>query len=589
MRGRPSGSAASSGSSGLCIFGSTCRFGSSREVAASADSRLITIEVDGEEVTVDRYDVRLLLGEVAAFARQNCSEERRLAKLQESREIEEMRYEDLPRRAAFSDELPPQQQHQERRQWTPTLEQQQKKEHRGSRAMSAASSHCDVAPVPDGGRPDFSAVPPPNSLDEPEAAGGSARRSASPPREGGTAAEAAEKAAVEAKEEAAEGIPDRISSSSSAAALESETEQQQTSQQQQPQHQNTDCFVPPFPHLPPNICLPESLREYLVIERTAQFVREEGDRMEFRLLLDEERRLSFLATSHRLHPFYCWLKQKGHALVSSAEDLLPPRIRALLSFAYSIQSPAELQKQKQQEKTPEAAEPHTPGTNFSQEPAEQQQQPPLQHDPDGGLGLLLSYGSDEEDKDTPEEEGQQQQQQHREAPLPPNQQKEETHASHEWNPAAKKRPAPAPPLPATPAPKPKEEEAEEASDDDLAGNDPNDLTSIWRSQPVTRFSLKKPKKEKTPKEEKEEREDSADDIEAQLASLPEPPWALPSAKLGLSKASSLAIQQLGHHLLSAGDLSLVQHAKTVSHRTLTASSALQAGGGFCLKCVFQYQ
>lgn len=40
-----------------------------------------------------RYDVRLLLGDVAAFARQNCSEERRLAKLQENREIEDMRYE----------------------------------------------------------------------------------------------------------------------------------------------------------------------------------------------------------------------------------------------------------------------------------------------------------------------------------------------------------------------------------------------------------------------------------------------------------------------------------------------------------------
>lgn len=137
--GRNSGSASSS-SSGLCAVGNACRFGSSREVTSAADSRLIKIQVEGEEVSVDRYDVRLLLGDVAAFARQNCSEDRRLAKLQESREIDDMRYEDLPRRTAFSDDLPPPQQQQE--QWTPTLEQQQKqhKKHRGMSSAAAAGA-----------------------------------------------------------------------------------------------------------------------------------------------------------------------------------------------------------------------------------------------------------------------------------------------------------------------------------------------------------------------------------------------------------------------------------------------------------------
>ncbi|KAL8434620.1 hypothetical protein ACSSS7_003018 [Eimeria intestinalis] len=126
-----SGSSSSSSSSGktdvLCIVGSACRLGASREVVAAADSRLIKIKVDGETVTVDRYDVRLLLQDVGDFARINCSEERRLLKLQEDREIEEMRYEDLPRCTAFSDDLP-QQRQQHQREWTPTLEQQQQEQ-----------------------------------------------------------------------------------------------------------------------------------------------------------------------------------------------------------------------------------------------------------------------------------------------------------------------------------------------------------------------------------------------------------------------------------------------------------------------------
>lgn len=111
------------------------------------------------------------------------------------------------------------------------------------------------------------------------AAGGPARRSSSPPREGATAAAAPEKTPGPSKEEAAEGPPDsRQPSGLSAATVEAETEQPQKCQQQESQHQDADSFVPPFPDIPPNMCLPESLREYLVVERTAHFVREVGRR-----------------------------------------------------------------------------------------------------------------------------------------------------------------------------------------------------------------------------------------------------------------------------------------------------------------------
>lgn len=109
--------------------------------------------------------MRLLLGDVASFARQNCSKEWRLAELQESREIEEMRYEvmlgtetqttgralrskrrphflaciqDLPRRSAFSDDLPtPPEHQQEQQQWTPTLEQHKQQQVKKQRTMTA--------------------------------------------------------------------------------------------------------------------------------------------------------------------------------------------------------------------------------------------------------------------------------------------------------------------------------------------------------------------------------------------------------------------------------------------------------------------
>lgn len=51
-----------------------------------------------------------------------------------------------------------------------------------------------------------------------------------------------------------------------------QNEQQQGQRQQQ--EQSNSCFVPPFPDLPADMCLPENIREYLVVERTAHFVRE---------------------------------------------------------------------------------------------------------------------------------------------------------------------------------------------------------------------------------------------------------------------------------------------------------------------------
>lgn len=70
-RGRTSGTPSSSGgsgiggtssssasSSGLCVTGTACRFGSSRGMASVADNRLIKIEVEGEEVLVDRWGSR---------------------------------------------------------------------------------------------------------------------------------------------------------------------------------------------------------------------------------------------------------------------------------------------------------------------------------------------------------------------------------------------------------------------------------------------------------------------------------------------------------------------------------------------------
>ncbi|KAL8433067.1 hypothetical protein Efla_006266 [Eimeria flavescens] len=655
LRGRSSGSSSSSSScssSGLCVVGSACRFANSREVVSAADNRLIKIEVDGQEITVDRYDVRLLLGDVAAFAKQNCSEEWRLAKLQESRELEDMRYEDLPRRAAFADDLPsPQQQ----RQWTPTLEQQQH-DSRGSKSsgpMGAAAR--DAGHSVDGNAPDFSAVPPPDALNQSDAdSAASSRPSLSPPSEHAAAAPAA---AADGKDEAAAARPAQGSSHEAAASpaemdrpsREDDQQQQQQEQQKQQQLQRSeDCFVPPFPDLPPGLRLPESLREYLVVERTAHFVREEGDRMEFRLLLDQERRLPFLAGTHRLYPFYCWLKQKGHSLVTSAgERLLPPRIKAMLTFAYSLRPKAEGQRQEQQPLESDS-EKHSPPNDEEQRKQQheqqQQQMQPVKHDPDGGLGLLLSYGSDEEEGDAPgegeeeqqpkakeeqEEHKQQQQQQeqqehtkpqkeYEEAPKeqsqgvkqeqeqqqhgPEQQQQYEQQQQHqeqhqlllpppqenkqdvqkEPSPLPRKRPPPPPPEKAAAA-EPEagtsmeEDEESAASDGEEAISNPKDLTNIWRCQGVTRFSLKKRKKENSQREERWLAEDSSPDVEAQLAALPKPPWALPNAKLGLSKVSCLAIQQIGHHLLNVGDVSLVQHAKTASR-----------GLGVAVVCLLQF-
>ena len=49
-----SGSSSSSSSGGLCVIGTACRFGSGRDSASEEDNRLIKIEVEGEEVLVDR-------------------------------------------------------------------------------------------------------------------------------------------------------------------------------------------------------------------------------------------------------------------------------------------------------------------------------------------------------------------------------------------------------------------------------------------------------------------------------------------------------------------------------------------------------
>ncbi|KAL8275044.1 hypothetical protein Esti_001100 [Eimeria stiedai] len=626
---RSKSSSSSSSSKGLCIVGSACRFGASREVVAAAESRLIKIQVDGETVTVDRcgeladwtlhpflpqkkrnllfiYDVRLLLGDVGSFAQMNCSEERRLAKLQESREIEEMRYEDLPRCAAFSDDLPPPQQ-QQQREWTPTLEQQQQQqqqEERSSRFASLGTSLRESGSAVEGGEKDFSAVPPPVALDEPDgslaaaswsdslvcvalvplfaqvsiqliawcgsnaaaAAAISRAASPSPPREAaasGAAAVTTEKAA--GRPTTTTAAADSSSSSSSlgaekAAVSAAEGEHQQQQQRQQEQ-EGGDAFVSPFPDLPPGLALPESLREYLIVERTAHFVREEGDRMEFRLLLDQERRLPFLCNTHRLYPFYCWLKHQGHSLLNTTgANLPPPRIRALLAFAYSLKPAADQQQQQQQHTERESQAKATEGRQQQQEQQQQQeeeqkqqQQQQIKQDLDGGLGLLLSYGSDDEDETSPKQEHQQelehqqQQQEQSQQQQQQVQQQQLKEAQQESSPGVvKKRPPPPPPPQEQPAAAAatgassaaQSEDNISSEDEEEASRNPKDLTYIWRSQ-GTRFSLKKPKRDSSTYTSQGGdscgSDEVAGDAEAQLAALPKPPWALPSAKLGLSK------------------------------------------------------
>ncbi|KFG54278.1 putative splicing factor, arginine/serine-rich protein 8, partial [Toxoplasma gondii FOU] len=97
-------------------------------------------------------------------------------------------------------------------------------------------------------------------------------------------------------------------------------------------------FVPPFnvprdrvPHLP------KTLKEHLVIERTAHFVRTEGSRMEFRLKLDPvvSSQLCFLSVDHQLNAYYTYLRQTGEALFLHAPELLPPRLVSFSSLVYT--------------------------------------------------------------------------------------------------------------------------------------------------------------------------------------------------------------------------------------------------------------
>ncbi|PFH37292.1 hypothetical protein BESB_037500 [Besnoitia besnoiti] len=99
-----------------------------------------------------------------------------------------------------------------------------------------------------------------------------------------------------------------------------------------------DCFVPPFwlprdkiPHLP------RTLKEHLVIECTAHFVRTEGSRMEFRLKLDPaaSAQLRFLHVDHPLHPYYAYLRQTGEALLLHAPSLLPPKLLFFSKLVYT--------------------------------------------------------------------------------------------------------------------------------------------------------------------------------------------------------------------------------------------------------------
>ncbi|OEH73721.1 splicing arginine serine-rich protein [Cyclospora cayetanensis] len=280
------------------------------------DSRLIKIDVEGEEVLVDRYDVRLLLGNIGPFIHQNCSEERRLTALQETREIEEMRYEVM----------------------TPE---------------SMPSTHVPPSPIavplllhPEG--PDYTAVPPPEALDQSDNA----------------------------------------------------------------------------PDLPAELRLPENLREYLVVERTAHFVREKRPPP---------------SPPPSRHPADAKAGQCLTSATATAEaDLL---LSALL--------------------------PPPPAAKEASDAAPS----PARPDEEGG------HAGEDEGDDSGEEEG----------------------------------------------------------TSNSSSSNPKDLTAIWRSLRLTRFSLKKPKRGAGPSTERDVQMD-AEDIDAMMEALPQkPPWALPNAKLGLSK------------------------------------------------------
>ncbi|CBZ53776.1 putative splicing factor, arginine/serine-rich 8 [Neospora caninum Liverpool] len=97
-------------------------------------------------------------------------------------------------------------------------------------------------------------------------------------------------------------------------------------------------FVPPFPIPRDKVPhLPRSLKEHLVIERTAHFVRTEGSRMEFRLKLDAatSSQLCFLSVDHPLHPYYAYLRQTGEALLLHAPGRLPPKLLFLSKLVYT--------------------------------------------------------------------------------------------------------------------------------------------------------------------------------------------------------------------------------------------------------------
>lgn len=340
---------------------------------------------------------------------------------------------------------------------------------------------------------------------------------------------------------------------------------------------------------------------------------QEGDRMEFRLLLDEERRLPFLSASHPLHPFYTWLKRQGHSLVAWEPALLPPRVRALLEFACCVSSTAELPKQGKQEQMPESMKEKETKSQPQQQPEQdehKQQQEQPKHDPDGGLGLLLSYGSDEDDDDTaisPQQKHAQQDEenQHEKPEMQQLQECEQQQQRQEQTrngepilgepvatAASRRMPPPAPPMPSTAGARSasggdaapatavcgaKDRGASEVGDseEEDGSNNPQDLTALWRSLRVTRFTLKKKKLDKSVLVEKDE-EGEQEDTDMMIEALPKkPPWALPNAKLGLSKVHPFVHSHAGaDSLLSISVLrGATDEAKTAFCRSTCSLAA----------------
>ncbi|KAF8821921.1 hypothetical protein IE077_000148 [Cardiosporidium cionae] len=101
--------------------------------------------------------------------------------------------------------------------------------------------------------------------------------------------------------------------------------------------------------------LPTHLKEQLVIEHTAQFVRREGDRVEFRLKLDDDliSQFPFLHVDHPLHPYYAYLKRTGKMLYTLCPQRLPA---ALLPFYSTLYDPSKLTHET-------SSVPHTAGND----------------------------------------------------------------------------------------------------------------------------------------------------------------------------------------------------------------------------------